>query len=231
MALIVGLVIVTVIIVQDYVGPRKNVVVEFYDIDVSVQVGSTKLSLERATYQPEIDVRLSSFLRRRSKPLVIVDGTMSNNGPVPIVAFSGIEGSPSGVIVSRSSGESFVAPVNTTGADLCLAETSRIPSVEPGKSRRFNVSFAVDRGSDFSWMKEELRNGHLPSFSFGPFAEGDCSVIKEDLSLGDVRRAEFERYELPEVELRDYYPFGAPTANEFSLNERRYWSDWLPRVD
>ena len=93
------------------------------------------------------------------------------------------------------------------------------------------MSFTVERGSEFSWIKDEVRGGLLPALSFGPFTVGDCDAIEEGPLLDDVWRLDFPRQDLPDVELRDYYPFGAPTSNELSLNERRYWADWLPRVD
>ena len=92
------------------------------------------------------------------------------------------------------------------------------------------MSFTVERGSEFSWIKDEVRGGLLPALSFGPFTVGDCDAIEKG-SLLDVWRLDFPRQDLPDVELRDYYPFGAPTSNELSLNERRYWADWLLRVD
>jgi hypothetical protein len=230
-ALVAGILVVTVLIAQDYVGPGKHVVVEFYDVNIEQTVGDTTMSLNRVTYQPGIDVRLSSFLRRNSKPLIIVDGIISNGGEARIIAFFTAPSDSTGLVVSRLNEDEFVSSVNTTGAGLCRNGSTRIPTVEPGKSRRFNVSFAADRGSDYSWMKEELRNGQLPALSFGPFVKGDCSVVQTDLPESEIWRLDFTRQELPPVELRDYYPFGAPTASEFSLNKRRYWTDWLPRVN
>jgi hypothetical protein len=230
-ALVVGILVVTVLIARDYVGPKKHVVVEYYDVNIERNVGDTSMSLDRVTFQPGIDVRLSSFLRRSSEPIVIVDGTISNNGTEPIVAFFATPSDLTGLVVSRLNGDEFVSSVNTTGAGLCRNESMRIPTVEAGKSRRFNVSFKTDRGSDYSWMKGELRSGQLPALSFGPFTKGECSVVHVDLPEREIWRFDFQQQELPPVELRDYYPFGAPTASEISLNERRYWTDWLPRVN
>ena len=154
-ALIAGIVVVTVTVIRDYAGPKKYVTVEFFDVDIGVTSGTTTISLDRVTYQPGFDIRLSSFSRTQSKPLVIIDGTISNDGTVPVVAFFLLMDHPAGVLVSRPDGNELTSQVNTTGAGLCPNES---PIIEPGRSRRFNVSFPVERNSVWSWVKDEVRD-------------------------------------------------------------------------
>ena len=80
-------------------------------------------------------------------------------------------------------------------------------------------------------MKDEVRSGRLPALSFGPFAEGSCSTAEQGLPLDKTWRFDFQPQNLPDVELRDYYPFGVPTASEVLVNGRNYWTDWLPRLE
>ena len=227
-ALIAGIVVLTVIVIRDYAGPKKYVTVEFFDVDIGVTSGTTTISLDRVTYQPGFDIRLSSFSRTQSKPLVIIDGTISNDGTVPVVAFFLLMDHPAGVLVSRPDGNELISQVNTTEAGLCPNES---PIIEPGRSRRFNVSFPVERNSVWSWVKDEVRDGRLPALSFGPFVEGRCTTAGEGSLLDETWRSDFQPQDLRDVELRDYYPFGVPTANEIGVYGRRYWTDWLPRLE
>jgi hypothetical protein len=230
-ALIAGIIIVTVTVIRDYTGPKKYVTVEFFDVDIGVTSGTTNISLDRVTYQPGFDIRLSSYSRTQSKPLVIIDGTISNDGTVPVVAFFHLTDHPAGVLVSGPDGNELTSKVNTTGVGLCPNESLQIPIINPGRSRRFNVSLPVERNSVWSWVKDEVRSGRLPALSFGPFAEGSCSTAEEGLPLDETWRFDFQPQNLPDVELRDYYPFGVPTASEIGVHGRRYWKDWLPRLE
>ena len=84
-ALVAGIVVLTVTIVRDYVGPKKFVVVELFDVDEKSTSGGITISLNRVTYQPGFDVRLSSFLRKKSNPRIIIDGEIANDSSDPIV--------------------------------------------------------------------------------------------------------------------------------------------------
>ena len=230
-ALIAGIVVLTMTVIRDYAGPKKYVTVEFFDVDIGVTSGTTTISLDRVTYQPGFDIRLRSFSRTQSKPLVIIDGVISNDGTVPVVAFFLLMDHPAGVLVSRPDGNELTSQVNTTGAGLCPNESLQIPIIEPGRSRRFNVSFSVERNSVWSWVKDEVRDGRLPALSFGPFGEEPCTTAGEGWLLDEIWRFDFQPQNLPDVELRDYYPFGVPTASEVLVNGRKYWTDWLPRSE
>ena len=230
-ALIAGIVFITVTVMRDYTGPNKYVTVEFFDVDIGVTSGTTTISLDRVTYQPGFDIRLRSFSRTQSKPLVIIDGTISNDGTVPVVAFFLLTDHPAGVLVSRPDGNELTSQVNTTGAGLCPNESLRIPIINPGRSRRFNVTLPVERNSVWSWVKDEVRDGRMPALSFGPFVEGSCTTAGEGSVVDETWRYDFRPYDLPDVELRDYYPFGVPTASDVVVNGRRYWKDLLPRLE
>ena len=230
-ALIAGIVVLTMTVIRDYAGPKKYVTVEFFVVDIGVTSGTTTISLDRVTYQPGFDIRLSSYSRTQSKPLVIIDGTISNDGTVPVVAFFLLADHPAGVLVSKPDGNELTSQVSTTGVGLCPSESLPIPIINPGRSRRLTVSLPVERNSDWSWVKDEVRNGRLPALSFGPFAEGHCTSAGEGSLLDEIWRFDFQPQNLPDVELRDYYPFGAPTANKIGVYGRRYWKDWLPRLE
>lgn len=231
LAFIAGIVFITLTAIRDYTGPNKYVTVEFFDVDIGVTSGTTTISLDRVTYQPGFDIRLRSFSRTQSKPLVIIDGTISNDGTAPVVAFIPLIDHPAGVLVSGPDGNELTSQVSTTGVGLCPSESLPIPIINPGRSRRFNVSLPVERNSDWSWVKDEVRNGRLPALSFGPFVEGSCATAGEESLLDKTWRFDFQPQNLPDVELRDYYPFGVPTASEVLVNGRKYWKDWLPRSD
>ena len=230
-ALIAGIVVLTMTVIRDYAGPKKYVTVEFFDVDIGVTSGTTTISLDRLTYQPGFDIRLRSFSRTESKPLVIIDGTISNDGTVPVVAFFLLTDHPAGVLVSKPDGNELTSQVSTTGVGLCPSESLPIPIINPGRSRRLTVSLPVERNSDWSWVKDEVRNGRLPTLSFGPFAEGHCTSAGEGSLLDEIWRFDFQPQNLPDVELRDYYPFGVPTSSEVLVNGRKYWKDWLPRLE
>jgi hypothetical protein len=230
-ALIAGIIFLTVTVIREYTGPKKYVTVEFFDVDIGVTSGTTNISLDRVTYQPGFDIRLSNISRMESKPLVIIDGTISNDGTVPLVAFFLLVDHPAGVLVSKPDGEELTLQVSTTGVGLCPSESLPVPIINPGRSRRFNVSLPVERNSVWSWVKDEVRSGRLPALSFGPFAKGSCSTAEEGLPLDETWRFDFQPQNLPDVELRDYYPFGVPTASEVLVNGRNYWTDWLPRLE
>ena len=230
-ALIAGIIFLTVTVIREYTGPKKYVTVEFFDVDIGVTSGTTNISLDRVTYQPGFDIRLSSISRMESKPLVIIDGTISNDGTVPLVAFFLLVDHPAGVLVSKPDGEALTLQVSTTGVGLCPSESLPVPIINPGRSRRFNVSLPVERNSVWSWVKDEVRSERLPALSFGPFAEGSCSTAEQGLPLDETWRFDFQPQNLPDVELRDYYPFGVPTASEVLVNGRNYWTDWLPRLE
>ena len=167
-ALIAGIVVVTVTVIRDYAGPKKYVTVEFFDVDIGVTSGTTTISLDRVTYQPGFDIRLSSFSRTQSKPLVIIDGTISNDGTVPVVAFFLLIDHPAGVLVSRPDGNELISQVNTTEAGLCPNESSRIPIIEPGRSRgsvrtqrsTSNINFGSTRNVDSLSIKTNIRPPH-----------------------------------------------------------------------
>jgi hypothetical protein len=227
-ALIAAVIFVTVTVIRDYAGPKQYVTVEFFDVDIGVTSGTTTISLDRVTYQPGFDISLRSFSRTESKPLVIIDGTISNDGTVPVVAFFLLTDHPTGVLVSKPDGNELTSQVSTTGVGLCPSESLPAPIINPGRSRRFNVSLTVERNSVWSWVKDEVRDGRLPALSFGPFVEGSCTTAGEGSLLDETWRFDFQPQNLPDVELRDYYPFGAPTANKIGVYGRRYWKDWLP---
>jgi hypothetical protein len=218
-------------VIRDYAGPKKYVTVEFFDVDIGVTSGTTTISLDRVTYQPGFDIRLRSFSRTDSTPLVLIDGTISNDGTVPVVAFFLLTDHPAGVLVSKPDGNELTSQVSTTGVGLCPSESLPIPIINPGRSRRLTVSLPVERNSDWSWVKDEVRNGRLPTLSFGPFAEGHCTSAGEGSLLDEIWRFDFQPQNLPDVELRDYYPFGVPTSSEVLVNGRKYWKDWLPRLE
>jgi hypothetical protein len=228
--LIAGIVIVIPTAIRGYVGPSKHVIVEFYELDIGVTLSNTTISLERVTYQPGFDVRLNRFSRKQSKPLVIIDGSITNDGTAPVVAFFLLDDHPAGVLVSRHDGTEVTSLVNTRKVELCPNELLRIPIINPGSSRKFSVSLATERNSAWSWVKDEVKNGQLPALSFGPFAEGHCTAAAEGSLFEDTWRLEFQPQALGDVEMRDYYPFSAPTTNEIGLFGRRYWADWLPRL-
>lgn len=230
-ALLIGIVIVVPGAVRDYVGSEKYVIVEFYDLDIGVTSGNSRISLNRVTYQPGFDVRLNRHSRKQSKPLLIIDGIISNDGTAPVVAFFRLTDHPVGVLVSRPDGTEVTSLVNTRKVEVCPNELLRIPIVNPGSSRKFNASFTVEHNSVWSWVKDEVRDGQLPALSFGPFVEGNCTTVEEGSFLDDTWRLDFQRQALPDVELRDYYPFSAPTANEIGIHGRKYWVDWLPRLE
>ena len=231
LALIAGILFVTVTVIRDYTGLNKYVTVEFFDVNIGVTSGTTTILLDRVTYQPGFDIRLRGFSRTQSKPLIIIDGTISNDGTIPVIAFFPLIDHPAGVVFSRPDGNELTSQVNTTGAGLCPNESLRIPIINPGKSRRFNVSFPVGRNSAWSWVRDEMRDGRLPALSFGPFVEGRCTTAGEGSLPDETWRFDFQPQDLPDVELRDYYPFGVPTAGEVVVNGRSYWKDWLPRLE
>ena len=112
-ALLIGIVIVVPGAVRDYVGSEKYVIVEFYDLDIGVTSGNSTISLNRVTYQPGFDVRLNRHSRKQSKPLLIIDGIISNDGTAPVVAFFRLTDHPVGGLVSRPDGTEVTSLVNT----------------------------------------------------------------------------------------------------------------------
>ena len=71
----------------------------------------------------------------------------------------------------------------------------------------------------------------MPAEDAAGFADEGLVEAAEGSLLDEIWRFDFQPQNLPDVELRDYYPFGVPTANEIGVYGRRYWTDWLPRLE
>ena len=229
--LLTGVVAVTVAVIQNYSGGKDYVTVDFYELGTAITSHNTTISLDRVTYQPFFDIRLDNYWRAQSGPLVIIDGIITNFGTAPVIAFFLMVDQPAGALVYRADGSEITSFVNTREVGLCPNESLRVPIIDPGRSTKFNLSLVVERNSALSWVKGEVQDGRLPALSFGPFAEASCGAIGDESLLYDTWRFDFQPQDLPDVELRDYYPFGSPTINEIGLSGRRYWKDWLPRPD
>jgi hypothetical protein len=215
----------------DFIGPNKFVIVEYRESDRQVTTEGVTVSIDRLTFQPAFDVRISKYLRTQGGPTLFIDGRIENLSGQPLAAFVPADGQQSQALLSRPGGQVSGLQVRAVGTRRCATGAGTASIIPPGNAMRFSIGVPMEKGSVTRWVKDSIESGLFPQLSLGGFAFSEC---QPDGSLGPVFsqwRVEFEADTLKEPELRDYYPFGAPTGQTIGLNGRRYWSDWVPRAN
>lgn len=216
-------------------SPRKFVIVETYELDLGTLIAHEpgfRVELKRVTYQPGFDIRLSSTLREQDGPSVFMDGLIVNNeagSRTAFVLWDWPSPPPGGRIGPGRAVRATEHPVRSLKGGSCPSLDQSAAIIKAGETLRFNLWIRVGEGSGNEWVAEAVRRGLLPALRLGGVANGDCPPL-DRLTAAAPWEIRFEEQKLPGVELRDYYPFGAPTALEVGLNGRKYWSDWLPRT-
>jgi hypothetical protein len=161
--------------------------------------------------------------------MLLIDGTIENKSSRPVGAYLPAEGLNGPAVISAPGGRS-AATVSILAATVCANSSAATSILAPSERTRFSVELPDVGDSSLAWVIAEIKAGSFPSLSLGDFtAHPDCASIKADPTGAERWRIDFPRTDLPQVERQDFYPFGAPTAQEIGVNGRRYWSRWLPR--
>lgn len=215
----------------DFVGPGKFVIVEYHAVDRRITTEDVTLSIVRVTFQPAFDIKVGRYLRARDTPKLFIDGRIENASAKPMVAFMRSSDRDNPAILTGRDGRLLEFPVRTVGTGRCPAAGSSASIIQPGKGLRFGIALSAEKGQPGAWVRDAVASGEFPQMSLGDFAFGDCKGADPLSELSGRWRVDFEASGIPEAELGDYYPFGAPTGGPIGLNGRPYWLDWLPRAN
>lgn len=214
-----------------YTGPAKFVTVETFPVGQSANVGGVAIEVVRVTHLPQYDIRLTGVVRDRSDPMVFIDGTIRNEASQPLAVFLPSSGRSEPAVLTTPGGRSTAATVGIIAATTCSNVSAATSILAPSERRRFSIRVPVGRNSSSAWVLSSIRRGSLPAISLGDFTtDSDCAAAEADLPQKDRWRVSFTPVDLATPEPQDFYPFGAPTAQETGVNGRRYWTLWVPRT-
>ena len=134
------------------------------------------------------------------------------------------------LVIGETSIASIGQALGETGGPAAGGDIAGVRS--EGGSRPDAVQFETDP----ILASEPLRpppETDLPGDEFPPLPDEVPDVTEEapEPDLANAWSIGLASARLPEAELRDYYPFGPPTNQPVGVNDRPYWSDWLPRIE
>ena len=159
----------------------------------------------------------------------MIDGYVTNGATEHLAAFLR-QGKGGAEAVFEGQGDQVLrSPVHAIGARLCPFGLTAATIVEPGGRKRFTIFVPVGGGAPGEDVRRSVAKGLFPRLSLGEFALGNCTNTAPGQTLSERWRVDFGAQVLSDPELRDYYPFGAPTSFEGGIHGRGYWSDWLPQ--